>query len=100
VAARAARSSRSASCSASAGRGRRGGAQATGYLLGGLLGLFFVWLWGGARSFDKHYPLPLHLCPTCRPKVRRGRQIKACLQKVDVYARLLEKHPYAEVKIS
>jgi hypothetical protein len=68
-------------------------------LLAGLLTLLLSWLRRRPKSFEKEYWLPLHLCPACRPRVRRARAIKMCLSKVGMYERLLEKHPYAEVKL-
>jgi hypothetical protein len=67
-------------------------------LLFGLLGVL-VWRRRGVRVFDKEYWLLLHLCPACRPRVRKVRAIKECLRKVDMYERLLEKHPYAQVQL-
>jgi hypothetical protein len=68
--------------------------------------VFFIgWLpllfWKGRRSrtFDKEYDLPFHLCPACQPRVHGTRAIRDCLCKVDVYERLLEKHPYAKVTL-
>jgi hypothetical protein len=80
--------------------GPSAGDRIAGLLLGLLAGIFVFWRRDGPRQFDREYWLPLLLCPTCRPRVRRARHIKECLRDVEVYDRLLEKHPYAEVMLS
>jgi hypothetical protein len=69
------------------------------FLIFGWIGLLFARK-GERSGFDKVYHLPLHVCPDCQSRVRRLRQVRECLCKVDVYDRLLEKHPYAEVRRS
>src|SRR5262245_45140203 len=68
------------------------------FFLLGLLGLLLFWR-KRERQFTNEYHLPLHLCPACRPRVRGDRAVRECLRRVDVYDRLLEKHPYAEVRL-
>jgi hypothetical protein len=73
--------------------------QAIFFLIFGWIGLLFARK-GERSGFDKVYHLPLHVCPACQDRVRGAGQVRECLCKVDVYDRLLEKHPYAEVKRS
>jgi hypothetical protein len=83
--------------------GERGGNDATHRRL--LAFAFLGWLglllfWGKRhRTFDNEYHLPLHLCEACRPRVRGERAVREYLRKVEMYDRLLEKHPYAEVRL-
>jgi hypothetical protein len=87
--------------------GERGGAttqrdvwdRVIAFLLLGWLGVLLFWRRKGETTFDKEYWLPLHLCPDCAPRVKSTRAIRDCLVKEDLYDRLLEKHPYAEVKL-
>jgi hypothetical protein len=65
-------------------------------LLFGWVGLLFARR--QRTGFQKVYRLPLHVCPACRPRVRRASRLRECLRTVEVYDRLLEKHPYAVVK--
>ena len=67
------------------------------FLLFGWLGLLFAR--NRPTTFDKEYRLPLHLCPACRPRVSGRRAVRQCLTRVDLYERLLEKHPYAAVEL-
>ena len=70
------------------------------FLLFGILSLPWLWLRSkGTRVFDKEYYLPLHLCQACRPRVRGERAVRDCFRTVEVYDRLLEKHPDAVLSL-
>lgn len=49
---------------------------------------------------DRIFPLPLRVCPNCRPHLVKSDDLKAALCQVPVYRRLLEKYPDASVTVS
>lgn len=48
---------------------------------------------------DKVYDLPLPVCPGCRPRLGRPRELRRALGQVPLYDRLLEKFPNARLTL-
>lgn len=74
------------------------------YLLGlltfGWLGVGAVHaLAGEAREWgqDRIFPLPVRICPACRPRLSGPAEAKGVLLRVPLYRDLLEKFPHARV---